>query len=190
MSRRLQNARRVAALGRRPPASHRFAAGLRRHVRANLKPALGMVAVDRLDAVLATAAAASYAVPLGRLLGFWHVLASPSDREAGEPINAGARKRDRVLDFLAASGWQDRPLVLFTDHIDDLPLMRVCCLVCWFGPEKRMVEARAAAPTAGFAFCRDLSAEAIAAIARELAPAPINPSVADQPQSRREITAS
>ena len=32
-------------------------------------------------------------------------------------------------------GWQDEPRILFTDHEDDLPLIRVCQTVYWFGSE-------------------------------------------------------
>jgi phosphoserine phosphatase len=189
MSRRLSHAWRTAASCQNRTeywAPDRFVARLQRQVRANLQPVLGVVASGRADAVLATAAAADYAAGLGRLLAFRHVLATPSDRRADEPLNSRERKRDRVLDLLAAHGWRGRPLVLFTDHIDDLPLMRACGLVCWFGPERRMAEASDAAPATRFVFCRDLTGEAIAAIVRECVPVPAGP----QLRSRREITAS
>ena len=99
----------------------------------------------QFDAVLATAAAADYAEPLGRRLGFQHVLATRADRSAGEPANAGAVKRRSVDDFLRHAGWRDRSLILFTDHLDDLPLILDCDVVCWFGSAGMLAKARAMA---------------------------------------------
>jgi phosphoserine phosphatase len=134
---------------------------LLRRLRPNLRPLLQMVASDRLDAVLATAAAGEYAIGLGQRLGFRHVLATPPAHCRAEHINGGACKRDRVLAFLESAGWHNRPLILLTDHIDDLPLMRVSAAVCWFGPTER---ARAACDAAGdveLLPCRELSARQI-----------------------------
>jgi phosphoserine phosphatase len=119
------------------------------------------VANGSIDAVLATAAAEDYATGLACRLGFRHVLATTSART--EPCNKGAHKRERVLALLASQGWRHRPLVLFTDHIDDLPLIRDSALVCWYGPAGKMMQAAEAAPDTGFIFCRDLSAAEIVA---------------------------
>jgi phosphoserine phosphatase len=136
-----------------------FTASLRRHVRDNLRSLLGMVAAEQLDAVLATAAAGDYALEFGRQLGFRHVLATGSDRAPDERTNSGQRKRDRVFEFFDAAGWRGRPMVLFTDHIDDLPLMRESKLVCWFGPEKLMEAARAATGEVHFVFCQEVTGD-------------------------------
>ena len=53
---------------------------------------------------------------------------------AADTDNLGAAKRDRVLAFRQASGWGERPLVVLTDHIDDLPLMQVASRIVWCGP--------------------------------------------------------
>jgi len=145
--------------------AHRFQLALLRHVRPGLRPLLKMVEAECVDAVLATAAAAEYASEFGRQLGFRHVLAGSSGRAGAGTISTGQRKRDQVRKFLAARGWQERTLVLLTDHIDDLPLMRECGLVCWFGPERGLAEARAAAG-ARFIFCRPLDGEDIIAALR------------------------
>ena len=50
---------------------------LRRRVRPAFEPLLQQIAAGEIDAVLATAAAGEYALPLGRQLGFRHVLATP-----------------------------------------------------------------------------------------------------------------
>ena len=133
---------------------------LLREVRPNLRPLLEMVASGRVDAVLATAAAGDYACGLGRRLGFRHVLATPPARPSIAPINAGARKRDAVLAFLECAGWAGRPLILLTDHIDDLPLMRLCTRVCWFGPAEHAQAAIDANGATDFVLCRTLDAQA------------------------------
>ena len=56
-------------------------------------------------------------------------------RAITEPSNVGERKRQAVLDFITSRGWQNRPRILFTDHEDDLPLIRICDMVYWFGTE-------------------------------------------------------
>jgi phosphoserine phosphatase len=105
-------------------------------VRPELIGLLAAVADGRLEAVMATAAAADYAEAFGRLLGFPHILATPRVREEGSPSLVGVRKRDAVLAHLAALGWQGRPIVFFTDHVDDLPLILRAQTVYWFGSEE------------------------------------------------------
>ena len=106
---------------------------LARHVRPNLGILLGEVVRGDFDAVLTTAAAAEYAVPLARRLGFHHVVATPAGGGADAADNVGAMKRDRTLAYLRAQGWAARPRILFTDHADDLPLIHECGALIWFG---------------------------------------------------------
>ena len=117
---------------------------------------LELVATDRIDAVLATAAAEDYAMSLGRRLGFRHVLATASNRRHGEPANSGAQKREQVLALLDECGWHGRPIILFTDHVDDLPLMHDSTTVYWCGPLRELDRAATAATNARFVFCGDL----------------------------------
>jgi phosphoserine phosphatase len=133
LKRQLQSIWQAATDGDGQAAGRDFARRLQRHVRPELADLLDAVAAGRIDAVLATAAAADYADELGAILGFRHVLATARDRPAGTPSNIGPHKRDAVLAFAQARGWQDRPRVLFTDHEDDLPLIEVCGTVYWFG---------------------------------------------------------
>jgi phosphoserine phosphatase len=154
--RQLQQAWRAATQGCGETQAAAFRARLLREVRANLGGVLQRVADGRLNAVLATAAAADYAVGLGRQIGFRHVLATPADDERPER-NAGVRKRDRVLALLRNLGWDERPRILFTDHIDDLPLMRVCDATCWFG------DSRACPDGIRVASCLDLDSDALEA---------------------------
>jgi len=105
------------------------------HVRPSLKVLLDDVGQGRVDALLTTAAAAEYAVSLARQLGFRHAITTPPGGRKDAPDNVGETKRDRTLAYLAAQGWAARPRVFFTDHRDDLPLMRECEALVWFGTD-------------------------------------------------------
>ena len=106
------------------------------YVRPELISLLSAVADGRLDGVMATAAAADYAEAFGKLLGFRHILATPRVREEGSPSTVGVRKRDAVLAHLAGLGWHNRPIIFFTDHVEDLPLILRSHTVYWFGSEE------------------------------------------------------
>jgi phosphoserine phosphatase len=133
---RLQKLWQTATEGDGGVSERGFIEELKGYVRPELVPLLNAVAAGEVDAVMATAAAGDYAYGLGKSLGFTHVLATPPKRAATDPSNVGDRKRQAVLDFIASRGWQDRPRILFTDHEDDLPLIRICDAVYWFGTER------------------------------------------------------
>jgi phosphoserine phosphatase len=145
----------------------RFENTLLRRVRTNLASVLQMVASKQIDAVLATAAAADYAESLGRRLGFLDVLATSSRRNLGEANNSGVRKREGVLALLKQRGWDARPIILFTDHMDDLPLMHESDVVCWFGSATAVLDVAQAARTR-LVFCRDLDDESASTLLRSL----------------------
>ena len=150
---RLQHAWRSACATRPQATLARFEASLLRSVRPNLAAVLELVASGQIDAVLATAAAEDYAVGLARRLGFRHVLATNAARERDEPGNSGVHKRERVLAWLEQHGWGDRPIVLLTDHPDDLPLMQESQTVYWCGRPDDTITA---------ANCHQMSAEELA----------------------------
>lgn len=127
-------------------------------VRSNLQPVLRSVGNLSVDSVLATAAAAEYAEPLGRALGFPYVLATPPTHDGAGPCNRGEHKCRRVLSFLEGHGWSGRPRIFFNDHMDDLPLMLESQTVCWFGSDKTLRAACLAAPETHFVPCTRLSA--------------------------------
>jgi len=134
--RRLQQIWQDATHGDAGAAEQQMIAELQRFVRPQFAPLLADVAADRVDAVLATAAAGDYALGLGRALGFRHVLATPAGGAQPDHDNAGRQKRDAVLALLLDRGWHTRPLVLYTDHVDDLPLIRISQTTYWFGTEE------------------------------------------------------
>ena len=145
----------------------RLEAVLARRVRASLRPVLEQVALGA-DAVLATAAAAEYAVPLGCRVGFRHVLATPGGRSPLELSNKGIRKRDRVLQFVHEQGWNGRKLLFFTDHLDDLPLIVASDTTLWFGTSAMLSAARRQAPQSHIVDCRSLDAAALTEVLRSL----------------------
>ncbi len=146
----------------------RFLRLLRRWVRPGVEALLRRIAAGEVDAILATAAAGEYANGLGRILGFRHILTTPCRLGPGETLNAGTRKLERVLAYLDARRWADRPLLLLTDHMDDLPLMRHCAAVGWFGSAAAMVRAGALADDTKFIDCRWLDAAGLARALSEL----------------------
>ncbi len=111
--------------------------GLRNRIRPNLRNVLDIVAEGKADAVLATAAAGVYAEGFALSLGFRHILTTDGLSE-----NSGEKKRDRVLSLLADQGLQHRTRIFFTDHEDDLPLIRESHLVLWFGKYEDMQRIR------------------------------------------------
>lgn len=135
-------------------------------VRPNLFPIVTRVMKQELDAVLATAAAGEYAIPLGQKLGFKHILATPPFGTPGAGTeNHGAVKRDRVLALLKEIGWENRPRVFFTDHAEDTPLIEVCDKIIWFGPVASIQTMKTAYPAKKFLNGLDLDGkEAFAAI--------------------------
>ncbi len=184
----LQTVWQAAATDRAETMGSRFRTGLMQYVRPNLRSLLTMVAAGQVDAILATAALSDYAEGFGRELGFRHNLTTPADDDLSKFVNSGARKCARVLEFLKQRGWAGRPLILFTDHLDDLPLIRESSAVCWFGSREGLATADAAAADTCFVFCRDESSDRLCALVWSLADyaALVRPEV-DRVQ---EITAS
>ncbi len=148
-------------------AASRLQSLLMRQVRRNLRTVLRQCENGMWDGVLATAAAADYAEGLGHRLGFRDVLATPSGREPDETSNSGERKHSRLMAWLHARGWQERPLMFFNDDLVDLPLMREARVVFWYG-SRRSMEAARRMTTARIVACRGLSEpELRATVARQ-----------------------
>ncbi len=144
----LQRLWQTATAGDGGGAERHLVQELVRIARPELTPVLAAVAARRVDAILATAAPEDYADGLGRRLGFAHVLATQRNRTKPKPDNSGPYKRDAVMSLISGCGWLDRPRVLFTDHADDIPLMRVCQSVYWFGPDADLAAIMRSVPSA------------------------------------------
>lgn len=114
-------------------------------IRPWFRPVLAGMARHGYDAVLATAAAGEYAVPFARRLGFPEVLATTSAPARGEE-NLGVTKAQAVADLIRERGWNGRPLLVFTDHRDDLPLIGLAAGLVWFGDAAELAAIRAGAP--------------------------------------------
>jgi phosphoserine phosphatase len=132
--RRLQQLwRQIEANAPADAPANRMTEELLRHLRPNLRLLLQDITTGKMDAILTTAAAAEYALPFARKLGFRHVIATPAGGAQDDVDNVGEVKCRRTLSYIAARGWSGRPRVLFTDHRDDLPLIREADALVWFG---------------------------------------------------------
>jgi len=138
-------------------ATHRLNIILQGYIRPNIRSVLVAVAQQRIDAFLATSAAGEYAQELAKAMGFIHVLTTPLCGEPDRLENCGKRKCDRVLAMLAMQGWDQRMRILFTDHEDDLSLIRECQRTFWFGSNEDMEDIQAKVPQAKIIACRNLS---------------------------------
>lgn len=129
---------------------------LQGYIRTNLHSVLQAVSKKQVDALLATSAADEYAQALGRALGFEHVLTTPSCADPNRLENCRERKRDRVLSTLKELGWQNRMRIFFTDHAEDMPLMKECHLTLWFGTYDEAGAIKAQVPETQVIACRHL----------------------------------
>lgn len=134
-------------------ALHHLSAKLQDYVRPNLRGLMERVASGNVDALLATSAAGEYARGLGAALGFSHVLTTPLCTESDRMENCKERKRDRVLSLLEAQGWNDRLRIFFTDHEEDLPLIRACHRTLWFGRDEDAAALKKRMPQAEIIAC-------------------------------------
>jgi phosphoserine phosphatase len=130
-------------------AAQDFTAGLMPHVRSEFGPALAKVAAGEIDALLATAAAEEYAEALAARLGFRHYVATQRGR-ADVAENVGPAKRTSVLAFVEKAGWTGRPLVVFTDHLEDSPLVESADILVWCGTDADGQQAAKILPASGF----------------------------------------
>lgn len=107
-----------------------FLAALMRRTDARICDWVSESQRDGAIAVLTTAAPGDYASPLARRLGFDGVVATPQAHSEPWSENLREAKRQNTAAYLQRMGWQRQRTILFTDHIDDLPLMRAVEEVC------------------------------------------------------------
>lgn len=135
-----------------------FCKVLGNYIRPNLAGIMKLAQENNIDSVLATAAAGEYAINFSRMLGFKHIITTPAYTGAIAKENSGEEKRDRVLALLAAEGFDKRRRVFFTDHEEDLPLIRQSQLVLWFGDDSKIEAIRQYAPETGIIAASKFSA--------------------------------
>lgn len=123
--RRVQKAWAAAMAGSRDPSRELggFLAVLDARIDKGLLARIREAQANRAVAVLTTAAAAEYAEVLAGDLGFDAVVATPRGGCVHWRHNIGAVKCRRTLALLEERKWHDRRRILYTDHLDDLPLM-------------------------------------------------------------------
>ncbi len=116
---------------RRYRLDQRMAGVLDRKVRAEVRYAVATAREAHFCTVLATAAFADHAVPLGRRLGFDVIVATTWHDDPAEwrEQRSGA-KRDTVVRVVEELGLS-RPWVLLSDHEDDELLADVCDSIFW-----------------------------------------------------------
>lgn len=101
-----------------------FLAVLKARIDRDLLDVIHEAQTNGAVAVMTTAAPSEYAAPLAGDLGFDEVVTTPAFREERWCHNIGEVKCRRTLDLLDEKKWLDRRRVLYTDHIDDLALIR------------------------------------------------------------------
>jgi len=96
-----------------------------RSLDAYIHPAIRQtVAQTRAFTLLATAAPALYAVPLAKRYGFQHCIATPGTATSPWYETLRERKAEAFEAWCSARGIPCRIDRLYTDHYDDLPLMK------------------------------------------------------------------
>ncbi len=134
---------------------------LKQRIRPNIQCCLDLMADDKDNAILATAAAGEYARGLGEDLGFKHILTTPSFEEGLGRENVREEKRDRVLALLEEKNWNDKIRIFFTDHEEDLAMVKESHITLWFGPTDKAAHAKTLAPDATIIACQDLTEQAV-----------------------------
>ncbi len=122
---RVQKAWAAAMAGSRDPSGELegFVAVLKARIDKGLLARIREAQGNQAVAVLTTAAAAEYAEALADDLGFDAVVATPRGGDVHWRHNIGAVKCRCTLAILEERKWHDRRRILYTDHLDDLPLM-------------------------------------------------------------------
>ena len=100
-----------------------FLSDLKVRIDRNLLSEIHEAQANQTIAVLTTAAPAEYANVLAENLGFDAIVATPRGDSAHWCHNIGTVKKHRTLALLKDRRWHARRRILYTDHLDDLPLM-------------------------------------------------------------------
>jgi phosphoserine phosphatase len=101
-------------------------------VRPELRATISRLCKARVPVIISTAAPEEYSVPFGKQLGVDLVLATVNDSSAWTE-NLSERKAITTLAEIKKWDIGNTRILFFTDHLDDLPLMRHADYVVWYG---------------------------------------------------------
>lgn len=132
-------------------------AALKQKIRPNMQAVLELVQTQKIDAILASAAAFAYVEPLGRGVGFSHIIAT----KIGEEENRHDEKSRTVLEYIEKQGWQSRKKIFFTDHLEDAPLAGKSDMVLWFGKSEQVEELQSLVGGVQIVDCKHLSSNGV-----------------------------
>ncbi len=127
---------------------------LERRIRPNMGDVVQLISGNKIDALLATAAASVYAEPFARRVGFSHVIST----KLGQKENRGEEKARNVQEFLVKQGWAERKKIFFTDHLEDMPFIMKSDKLMWFGKGEEIEDIKKSAAGLEIIPCNDLSA--------------------------------
>lgn len=104
-----------------------FVTQLNPYVHQNL---LGIVQDSDTVTILATAAPLLYAKNIKEMYGFNFVLATPSTTDTPWQENIRTHKAKNIQTLFMQHHWKIEQATLYTDHYDDMPLMKLVSFTC------------------------------------------------------------
>ncbi len=130
---------------------------LEQAIRPNMRSVLELIAKNKINAVLATAATSLYADPFANKIGFSHVISTGIN----EQENRSEEKSRRVQELLKKQNWENKKKIFFTDHLEDMPFMLNSDKLMWFGKADEISVIQKSIPNLKITTCQYLTAEEI-----------------------------
>lgn len=128
---------------------------LEKKIRPNMRGILELISQNKIDAILATAAASLYAEPFAARIGFLHITSTKlNDKE-----NRGEEKSRRVSEFFEKQRWEARKKIFFTDHLEDMPFILKSDKLIWFGEPEKIGVIKKSAPKLDIILYKNLTAQ-------------------------------
>jgi|CXWL01.1.fsa_nt_gi phosphoserine phosphatase len=134
-----------------------FLQKLEKTIRPNMRSVLELIAKNKINAVLATAATSLYAEPFANKIGFSHVISTG----ISEQENRSEEKSRRAQEFLKKQSWEDKKKIFFTDHLEDMPFMLNSDKLMWFGKPDEVSVIKKSIPNLKIIACQNLTSEEI-----------------------------
>ena len=128
---------------------------LEQKIRPNMRGVLELIAQNKIDAILATAATSFYAEPFAARVGFSHITST----KLNEKENRGEEKSRRVLEFFEKQDWENRKKIFFTDHLEDMPFILKSDKLIWFGEPEKIGIIKKSAPKLDIILYKNLTAQ-------------------------------